>query len=106
MYSLRLKDVKVNHPKFGHVIFYGVTPRQREILDTLDTSHKISNEKNVKVQILDPTGVVINSIDTKYPIDQLDRFLSQNRIVVSSDKEHIVFISKEHRWNPLDKDKK
>jgi hypothetical protein len=106
MDSLKPKDVKVKHPKFGHVIFYGVTPRQREILDTLDTSQKIIDEKNIKVQILDPTGVVINSIDTKYPIDQLDRFLSQNRIVVVSDNEPVSFFSKEHRWNPLDTDKK
>ena len=48
----------------------------------------------------------MNSIDTKYPTDQLDRFLNQNRIVVVGDKEYISFTSKEHRWNPLDKDKK
>jgi len=103
MNNLESNDVKVMHPEFGHVIFYGVTPRQREILDTLNKSQ---NENNVKVQILDPTGVVISSVDTKYPIDQLDRFLNQNRIVVVGDKEYISFTSKEHRWNPLDKYKK
>jgi len=29
------KDFKVKHPDFGHVIFYNVTPRQREALEAL-----------------------------------------------------------------------
>tara|TARA_R110000803_G_scaffold60409_1_gene119657 strand:+ start:492 stop:698 length:207 start_codon:yes stop_codon:yes gene_type:complete len=29
------KDIKLTHPEFGYVIFYGVTPRQREVVDAL-----------------------------------------------------------------------
>ena len=58
----------------------------------------------IKIQVLDPTGIPIHEIETKYPSDQLDRFLSQNRIVVLSDEEPISYVSEKHRWNPLNKD--
>jgi hypothetical protein len=54
---------------------------------------------NIKIQILDPTGVPIHEIETKYPSDQLDRFLSQNRIAILSDEEPVFFISEKHRWS-------
>jgi hypothetical protein len=56
---------------------------------------------NIKIQVLDPTGIPIQEIETKYSSDQLDRFLSQNRIVVLSDEEPVFFVSDKHRWNPL-----
>ncbi len=59
----------------------------------------------IKIQVLDPTGIPIHEIETKYPSDQLDRFLSQNRIVIISDEETIHYVSKEHRWNPLNQNK-
>jgi hypothetical protein len=55
----------------------------------------------IKIQVLDPTGIPIHEIETKYPSNQLDRFLSQNRIVVFSDEEPVHFVSDKHRWNPL-----
>jgi len=55
--------------------------------------------KNIKVIISDPTGITIHEIETKYPVDQLDRFLSQNRISVISNEEPIHFVSKKHRWS-------
>jgi len=60
----------------------------------------------IKIQVLDPTGIPIHEIETKYPSDQLDRFLSQNRIVVLSDEEPISYVSEKHRWNPLNQNKK
>lgn len=59
----------------------------------------------IKIQVLDPTGMPIHEIETNYNSDQLDRFLSQNRIFVLSDEEHVSFISEKHRWNPINKDK-
>ena len=59
----------------------------------------------IKIQVLDPTGIPIHEIETKYPSDQLDRFLSQNRIVIISDEEPIHYVSKEHRWTPFGKDR-
>ena len=56
---------------------------------------------NIKIQVLDPTGIPIQEIETKYSSDQLDRFLSQNRIVVLSDEEPVFFVSDKHRWDPL-----
>tara|TARA_Y100000389_G_C17458066_1_gene519573 strand:- start:2202 stop:2552 length:351 start_codon:yes stop_codon:yes gene_type:complete len=113
MDNLQPKDFKIKHPEFGHVIFYGVTQRQIEVLNKLEDANRDTNisghklhehlERNIKVQIIDPTGVVIQNVDTNYPVDQLDRFLSQNRIAVVGDKESVYFISDEHRWNPLDK---
>jgi hypothetical protein len=58
-------------------------------------------KNNIKILILDPTGVSIGEIETKYHGDQLDRFLAQNRIVVLSDEEPVYFVSEKHRWNPL-----
>ena len=29
------KEIKVNHPEFGHVIFHGATARQIEVLESL-----------------------------------------------------------------------
>ena len=55
----------------------------------------------IKIQVLDPTGIPIQEIETKYSSDQLDRFLSQNRIVVLSDEEPVFFVSDKHRWDPL-----
>jgi len=52
---------------------------------------------NIKIQILDPTGVPIHEIETKYSSDQLDRFLSQNRIAILSDEEPVFFVSEKHR---------
>lgn len=63
------------------------------------------SEDIIKIQVLDPTGIPIHEIETNYPSDQLDRFLSQNRIVVLSDEEPISFVSKKHRWNPLNEEK-
>ena len=60
---------------------------------------------NIKIQVLGPDGSTINEIETKYPSDQLDRFLSQNRIVVLSDEEPVHFVSEKHRWSPLDQNK-
>ena len=59
----------------------------------------------IKIQVLDPTGIPIHEIETKYSSDQLDRFLSQNRIVVLGDEELISYVSEKHRWNPLDQNK-
>ena len=59
---------------------------------------------NIKIQILDPTGVPIHEIETKYSSDQLDRFLSQNRIVILSDEEPVIFVSEKHSW-PLNQNK-
>ena len=28
-------EIKVKHPEFGHVIFHGITPRQRDVLENL-----------------------------------------------------------------------
>ena len=54
---------------------------------------------------MDPTGIPIHEIETNYSSDQLDRFLSQTRIVIISDEETIHYVSKEHRWNPLNQNK-
>jgi uridylate kinase len=59
----------------------------------------------IKIQVLDPTGIPIHEIETKYSSDQLDRFLSQNRIVIFSDEEPFYFVSEKHRWNPLSQNK-
>jgi hypothetical protein len=60
---------------------------------------------NIKIQVLDPTGIAIHEIETNYSGDQLERFLSQNRIVVFSNDEPVHFVSEKHRWNPnTDKD--
>tara|TARA_R110000868_G_scaffold97398_2_gene267836 strand:+ start:704 stop:859 length:156 start_codon:yes stop_codon:yes gene_type:complete len=48
---------------------------------------------NIKIQVLGPVGDVIHEIETNYSSDQLDRFLSQNRIVVLSDEEPISYAS-------------
>jgi hypothetical protein len=61
--------------------------------------------KKIKIQVLDPTGIPIHEIETKYSSDQLDRFLSQNRIVVISDEEPFHFVSEKHRWSPLNPNK-
>jgi hypothetical protein len=53
---------------------------------------------NIKIQVLGPVGNVLHEIETNYPKDQLDRFLTENRIVVFSDEESVHFVSKEHRW--------
>ena len=54
--------------------------------------------KNIKIQVLGPVGDILHEIETNYPKDQLDRFLSQNRIVVFSDDESVHFVSEKHRW--------
>lgn len=59
----------------------------------------------IKIQALDPTGIPVYEIETNYNSDQLDRFLSQNRIVVLSDEEPVSFVSEKHRWNPINKNK-
>jgi uridylate kinase len=59
----------------------------------------------IKIQVLDPTGIPIHEIETKYSSDQLDRFLSQNRIVVFSNEEPVHFVSDKHRWNPTKQNK-
>jgi len=28
-------EIKVDHPEFGHVIFHGITPRQKDVLESL-----------------------------------------------------------------------
>jgi hypothetical protein len=56
--------------------------------------------ENIKIVILDPNGTSIGEIETKYHGDQLDRFLSQNRIVVISNEEPVNFVSERHRWTP------
>jgi len=61
------------------------------------------NKDKIKIQVLDPTGIPIHEIETKYSSDQLDRFLSQNRITVFSDEEPVSFVSKEHRYSPIQK---
>jgi len=54
--------------------------------------------EKITIQVLGPVGDVLHEIETDYPKDQLDRFLSQNRIVVLSDEEPVHFVSKKHRW--------
>ena len=59
----------------------------------------------IKIVVLDPTGIVINEMEINWSADQLDRFLSANRIVVLSNEEPVHFVSDRHRWNPnTDKD--
>ena len=59
----------------------------------------------IKIAVMGPTGIPIHEIETNYSSDQLDRFLSQTRIVIISDEETIHYVSKEHRWNPLKQNK-
>ena len=59
----------------------------------------------IKIAVMDPTGIPIHEIETNYSSDQLDRFLSQTRIVVLSDEEPISYVSEKHRWNPLNQNK-
>ena len=37
------KEIKVNHPEFGHVIFHGATARQIEVLENFQEHCKLSN---------------------------------------------------------------
>ena len=59
----------------------------------------------IKIAVMGPTGIPIHEIETNYSSDQLDRFLSQTRIVVLSDEEPISYVSEKHRWNPLNQNK-
>ena len=38
------KEIKVDHPKFGHVIFHGPTARQVEVLESLKANCAIAND--------------------------------------------------------------
>jgi hypothetical protein len=48
---------------------------------------------NIKIKVLGPVGDTIHEIETNYSSDQLERFLTQNRIVVESD-DIIVYYKK------------
>lgn len=54
--------------------------------------------KNIKVAVLDPTGIVVNEMEMDWPADQLDRFLSGCRITILSNEEPVHLVSKKHRW--------
>lgn len=59
----------------------------------------------IKIAVLNPLGEVKNEMEIDWSADQLDRFLSANRIVVISNEEPVYFVSDRHRWTPnLDKD--
>ena len=38
------KEIKVDHPEFGHVIFHGITPRQRDILENYNDNCTLTND--------------------------------------------------------------
>ena len=38
------KEIKVDHPEFGHVIFHGATARQIEVLESLKHTCSIAND--------------------------------------------------------------
>jgi hypothetical protein len=38
------KEIKVDHPEFGHVIFHGATARQIEVLESLKANCAIAND--------------------------------------------------------------
>lgn len=63
------------------------------------------SENKIKLQLLGPLGDVNHELVTNYPKDQLDRFLSQNRITILSDEEPVHLVSEKHRWSPVMKEK-
>ena len=38
------KEIKVDHPEFGHVIFHGATARQIEVLENLKTNCMLTDD--------------------------------------------------------------
>jgi hypothetical protein len=38
------KEIKVDHPEFGHVIFHGATARQMEVLENLKNTCAIADD--------------------------------------------------------------
>ena len=38
------KEIKVDHPEFGHVIFHGATARQIEVLESLKANCAIADD--------------------------------------------------------------
>ncbi len=45
--------------------------------------------KNIKIKILDPTGVTVKEMEMDWDANQLDRFTPSHRIIVEGE-EHIV----------------
>jgi len=60
-------EIKVKHPEFGHVIFHGITPRQRDVLENLSDNC-----------ILTETVLAQNKMLGDMVRDQINVFKEQN----------------------------
>tara|TARA_R110000824_G_scaffold113937_2_gene264046 strand:- start:1162 stop:1422 length:261 start_codon:yes stop_codon:yes gene_type:complete len=38
------KEIKVDHPEFGHVIFHGATARQKDVLENISLDLELIND--------------------------------------------------------------
>ena len=41
---MKRNEIKVKHPEFGHVIFHGITPRQRDVLENFSDNCTLTND--------------------------------------------------------------
>jgi hypothetical protein len=53
----KINEIKIGHPKFGHVIFYGVTPRQIEVLESLKNACIITDDVITQNKML--AGIIL-----------------------------------------------
>lgn len=103
------KDFKVKHPDFGHVIFYNVTPRQREALEALikENYDPIWNGPSEDLLFDDPDiEAFLGWVDEPGPWDEkYDKPYTVGGLTADKDRDFIKFQDKMNKNDSKNQDK-
>ena len=49
------------------------------------------NKDKIKIKVLNPVGDIVHEYEIDWSVDQLDRFIPANRIIIESDEFKVLY---------------